>query len=35
MLFARLPGIALAAPPVFADRYHFRGLTRLMLARET
>ena len=26
MLFARLPGLALAAPPGFADRYHFRGL---------
>lgn len=34
MLFARLPDLALATPPVFADRYHFRGLTGLMLARE-
>ena len=33
MLFARLPGLALAAPPAFADRYHFRGLTELMLYR--
>ena len=28
LLFARLPGLALASPPVFADRYHFRGLDR-------
>jgi len=34
MLFARLPGLALAEPPEFADRYHFRGLTRLMLVRD-
>ncbi len=33
ILFARLPGLALAAPPVFADRYHFRGLSALRLAR--
>ena len=33
ILFARLPGLALAAPPVFADRYHFRGLTALRLRR--
>jgi unspecific monooxygenase len=31
ILFARLPRLALAAPPVFADRYHFRGLTALRL----
>ncbi len=29
ILFERCPGLALAAPPVFADRYHFRGLTAL------
>ncbi|MBP7241063.1 cytochrome P450 [Amaricoccus sp.] len=28
-LFARLPGLALARPPTFADRYHFHGLERL------
>ena len=28
-LFARHPRLALAAPPRFADRYHFRGLTAL------
>jgi cytochrome P450 len=33
VLFARLPGLALAEPPVFADRYHFRGLTALRLRR--
>ena len=27
------PGLALAAPPVFADRYHFRGLTELRSLR--
>jgi cytochrome P450 len=32
MLFARMPRLALAEPPDFADRYHFRGLTRLRLA---
>lgn len=31
ILFQRLPGLALAEPPVFADRYHFRGLERLAL----
>jgi cytochrome P450 len=31
-LFARLPGLRLAAPPVYADRYHFRGLTALRVA---
>ncbi|HVL20548.1 MAG TPA: cytochrome P450 [Amaricoccus sp.] len=29
ILFERLPGLSLATPPVFADRYHFRGLTGL------
>lgn len=29
ILFERRPRLALAAPPVFADRYHFRGLTAL------
>ncbi|WP_075215655.1 cytochrome P450 [Mongoliimonas terrestris] len=28
-LFRRLPGLRLAAPPVYADRYHFHGLERL------
>jgi cytochrome P450 len=28
-LFARRPDLALAAPPRFADRYHFRGLEAL------
>ncbi len=31
ILFARLPGLGLASPPVFADRYHFRGLVALKL----
>ncbi len=30
-LFARMPGLRLHAPPVFADRYHFRGLKALWL----
>ena len=34
LLFRRRPGLALAAPPVFADRYHFRGLTELRLLAE-
>jgi cytochrome P450 len=33
ILFARWPRLTLAAPPVFADRYHFRGLTALRLRR--
>jgi cytochrome P450 len=33
LLFARLPGLSLAAPPTFADRYHFRGLAALRLRR--
>ena len=32
LLFRRRPGLALAAAPAFADRYHFRGLTELRLA---
>ena len=31
ILFARCPGLALAEPPRFADRYHFHGLERLDL----
>ena len=31
-LFARWPELALAAPPRFADRYHFRGFEALRLA---
>ncbi|MBB96307.1 MAG: cytochrome P450 [Rhodobacteraceae bacterium] len=33
ILFERCPGLRLAAPPVYADSYHFHGLTRLMVAR--
>ncbi len=33
MLFARMPALALAEPPAYADRYHFRGLTALRLTR--
>ncbi|WP_181707511.1 cytochrome P450 [Chthonobacter rhizosphaerae] len=29
VLFRRLPGLRLAAQPVYADRYHFHGLKRL------
>ncbi|MCW3780854.1 cytochrome P450 [Defluviimonas salinarum] len=29
ILFDRLPGLAIAAPPRYADLYHFRGLERL------
>jgi cytochrome P450 len=32
VLFERLPGLRLAEPPVFADRYHFHGLEALKLA---
>ncbi len=32
VLFRRLPGLRLAAPPVYADRYHFHGLERLDVA---
>ena len=31
LLLTMFPGLALAAPPLFADRYHFRGLTGLNL----
>ncbi|MFN4171499.1 MAG: cytochrome P450 [Pseudorhodobacter sp.] len=33
ILFARLPGLRLAAPPLYADSFHFHGLTALHLAR--
>jgi cytochrome P450 len=29
ILFRRLPGLSLAAPPAYADRYHFHGLESL------
>jgi cytochrome P450 len=29
ILFRRLPGLSLAAPPAYADRYHFHGLEGL------
>jgi cytochrome P450 len=32
ILFARLPQMRLAAPPAYADRYHFHGLSELRLA---
>lgn len=32
-LFARCPGLRLAAPPRYADIYHFHGLDRLMVSR--
>ena len=32
-LFARCPGLRLAAPPRYADIYHFHGLDRLMVTR--
>ncbi len=31
ILFARLPNLRLAAPPAYADVYHFHGLRRLMV----
>ncbi len=31
ILFARCPGLALAAPPRYADLYHFHGLETLMV----
>ncbi len=31
ILFERLPGLTLAEPPVYADRYHFRGFAALRL----
>ena len=33
ILFQRLPGLALAAPPSYSNVYHFHGLTKLMLDR--
>ncbi len=33
ILFERLPGLSLAAPPLYKDVYHFHGLDRLMLRR--
>ena len=33
VLFARCPNLALAAPPRYADSYHFHGLERLMVTR--
>ena len=33
ILFNRLPGLRIAAPPNYADAYHFHGLTKLMLDR--
>jgi unspecific monooxygenase len=32
ILFARLPGLHITAPPAYADAYHFHGLTALELA---
>ncbi len=32
ILFERLPGIHLAKPPQYADRYHFHGLEELQIA---
>ncbi|MFD1912338.1 cytochrome P450 [Halodurantibacterium flavum] len=34
ILFARLPGLRLAAAPEYADTYHFHGLTALHLRRD-
>lgn len=31
VLFKRLPNLTLAAPPVYADRFHFHGLERLQV----
>lgn len=33
ILFDRLPGLRLAAPPTYADTYHFHALDRLLLRR--
>jgi len=33
LLMRRCPGLRLAAPPSYADVYHFHGLKRLMVAR--
>ena len=35
VLFRRLPGLRLAEPPLYADRYHFHGLERLMVVADT
>jgi cytochrome P450 len=32
VLFSRLPGLQLAGKPLYADRYHFHGLSELRLA---
>lgn len=32
ILFARLPGLRLASPPLYRDSYHFHGLAELRLA---
>ncbi|GGO26060.1 cytochrome P450 [Gemmobacter aquaticus] len=34
ILFDRLPGLRLAAAPVYGNVYHFHGLERLMVARD-
>jgi unspecific monooxygenase len=34
ILFARLPGLRLAAPPRYAPVYHFHGLERLVVIRD-
>ena len=34
VLFARLPGLRLAAPPRYANLYHFHGLERLLLCAQ-
>ncbi|MCB1366545.1 MAG: cytochrome P450, partial [Rhodobacteraceae bacterium] len=31
ILFARCPGLRLTEEPLYADRYHFHGLERLMV----
>lgn len=33
ILFRRLPGLRLAAPPAYADVFHFHGLGQLMVSR--
>jgi cytochrome P450 len=34
ILFNRLPGLRIAAPPAYGDVYHFHGLKQLMLDRD-
>ena len=34
ILFDQLPGLRLAAAPVYGNVYHFHGLERLMVARD-